>query len=157
MPKSELEKYVRKTLSQAERTHKESDAPHLVLKSDKEFGDRQFTLGCVPVFAPYEMQSDHHAHDFDQYLFFSGGDPLHMDDLGGIVEITLSEDCKNLKKFSITEATCVFIPAGLYHCPLFFKKINDPKKPIIFQNLFFASKYDKLPEKKTKSSAKKSK
>jgi hypothetical protein len=155
MPKSKLEKYVRKTLSKAERTHKESDAPHLILKSDKDFGDREFSIACVPIFAPYEMQSDNHAHDFDQFLFFTGGDPQHFDDLGGIVELTLSEDGKKLEKFTFTEATCVFIPAGLYHCPLYFKKINDPRKPIIFQNLFFASKYDKLPENKKSAPAKK--
>jgi hypothetical protein len=29
----------------------------------------------------------------------------------------------------------------LYHGPLNFKKINDPKKPILFHDLFFAPEY----------------
>jgi mannose-6-phosphate isomerase-like protein (cupin superfamily) len=93
------------------------------------------------------MVAENHTHDFDQFLFFTGGDGNNMPDLGGVVELTLSKDGKKLEKFTITEATCVFIPAGLYHCPLNFKKINDPKKPIIFQNLFFTAKYERNTKK----------
>jgi len=65
----------------------------------------------------------------------------NMMDLGGVVELTLSEDGVNLEKFIITEATNVYVPKGLYHCPLNFKKINDPKKPILFHDLFFSPEY----------------
>ena len=58
-----------------------------------------------------------------------------MPDLGGVVEFGLSEDGKNIETQIITEATMIFIPAGLYHGPLNFKKINDPKKPILFHDL----------------------
>jgi hypothetical protein len=37
----------------------------------------------------------------------------------------------------------VFIPKGLYHCPLNFKKINDPKKPILLHDLLFSSEYNR--------------
>ena len=30
----------------------------------------------------------------------------------------------------------MFIPKGLYHCPLNFRKINDPKKPFLFHMTF---------------------
>jgi len=50
----------------------------------------------------------------------------------------------NRKKFIITEATNVFIPKGLYHCPLNFKKIYDPQKPILFHDLFFAADYKRI-------------
>jgi hypothetical protein len=56
-----------------------------------------------------------------------------------------------LEKFTFTESTCVFIPAGMYHCPLKFVKINNPKKPIIFSNLFFTAKYKKIPNKSAKA------
>ena len=89
------------------------------------------------------MVEEHHYHDFDQFLFFTGGDVTNLPDLGGIVELTLSEDGKDLQTFTITESTCVYIPAGMYHCPLNFKKINDPAKPILFSNLYFTSNYEK--------------
>jgi hypothetical protein len=64
-----------------------------------------------------------------------------MVDLGGEVELTLSEDGVNLEKFVITEATNVYIPKGLYHCPLNFKRVDNPDKPILFYDLFFSPEY----------------
>lgn len=144
MANSELEKYVRKTVSQKPEKHAQVTSPRLMLTSDEEFGNLKFSLGCQAITQPFEMVKEHHYHDFDQFLFFTGGDGTNMPDLGGEVELTLSKDGKNAEKFTITEASCVYIPAGMYHCPLNFKKINDPKKPIIFQNLFFTSNYKKL-------------
>jgi hypothetical protein len=57
------------------------------------------------------------------------------------VELTLSRDNKKLEKFVITEVTTGFVSAGLYHCPLNFKKINNPKKPILFHDLFLSPEY----------------
>jgi mannose-6-phosphate isomerase-like protein (cupin superfamily) len=150
MPKSALEKYVRKTASTKEGHHKQVTSPRLTLTSDKAFGNREFAIGWQAITKPFLMVAENHAHDFDQFLFFSGGEGTNMPDLGGVVELTLSKDGKKLEKFTITESTCVFIPAGLYHCPLNFKKINNPKKPIIFMNLFFTSNYKRIPNKAAK-------
>jgi hypothetical protein len=90
---------------------------------------------------PFQMVDETHSHDFDQFLIFVGGDLANMTDLGGEVELTLSEDGVNKETFCITEATNVYIPKGLYHGPLNFKKINNPKKPILFHDLFFAPEY----------------
>ena len=147
MAKSELEKYFKKTAAPKKGHHPEVTAPNLMLTSDKDFGDLKFSIGCQAITKPFEMVAENHTHDFDQFLFFTGGDGNNMPDLGGVVELTLSKDGKKLEKFTITEATCVFIPAGLYHCPLNFKKINDPKKPIIFQNIFFTAKYERNTKK----------
>jgi len=87
------------------------------------------------------MVSETHAHDFDQFLLFVGGDVNNMLDLGGEVELTLGEKGGELEKFVFTTATVVYIPAGLLHCPLNFKKVNNPNKPILFQDLFFARDY----------------
>ena len=38
----------------------------------------------------------------------------------------------------------VYIPAGLYHSPLNFKKVDDPSKPILFHDLYFAPQYRRL-------------
>jgi hypothetical protein len=147
MAKSELEKYFRKNVSTKKHTHPEVTAPSLELKSDKDFGNLNFQLSCSAISQPFEMVSENHCHDFDQFLIFTGGDGTNMPDLGGVVELTLSKDGKKLENFTITEATTVFIPAGLYHCPLNFKKINDPKKPIIFQDLFFTANYVRKTKK----------
>jgi hypothetical protein len=138
---SKLEKYIHQNvLAPAEETKRISahiDAPCLEFKSDKDFGDKNFRIGWVPVSKPFIMEAEPHKHDNDQFLMFVGGDPKNMLDLGGEVELTLSEDGKNFEKFVFTKATWVFVPRGMYHCPLNFKKINDPARPIIFNDFFF--------------------
>jgi len=141
MAGSKLEKYFRKSVTTSETPHPEVTAPRLGLRSDKDFGDMDFSMTWWAITEPFEMVHDHHAHDFDQFLIFVGGDLNNMTDLGGEVELTLSEDGVNKENFIITEATNVYIPKGLFHCPLNFKTINDPKKPILFHDLFFAPEY----------------
>jgi hypothetical protein len=136
-----LEMYFRKGLVETATPHSEVSSPRLGLKSDEGFGDLKFSMSWWAITEPFEMVNENHKHDFDQFLIFVGGDLRNMTDLGGEVELTLSEDGVNLQKFVITEATTVFVPAGLYHCPLNFKKINDPKKPILFHDLFFSPEY----------------
>ena len=140
MARAELEKYFRKTVI-AQTTHPEITAPGMGMKSDKEFGNLNLSVGWRAISAPFVMAPESHAHDFNQFLVFAGGDLTNMIDLGGEVELTLSQDNINLEKFIITEATAVFIPAGLYHCPLVFKKVNDPRKPILFQNIILSAEY----------------
>jgi len=139
-----LEKYFRKALMTNETPHPEVTAPRLGLKSDKAFGGKNLSMSWWAITEPFIMVTDHHKHDFDQFLIFAGGDLTKMNDLGGEVELTLSEDGKNPQTFTITEATQVFVPAGLYHCPLNFKRIDDPKKPILFHDLFFAPAYARI-------------
>lgn len=143
MANTELDKYLRETGCTTKNPHPEVVFPFLFLKSDQDFGNREFSMRTSPISAPFEMVAEHHYHDFDQFLFFTGGDGQNLPDLGGEVELTLSTDGKNKKMFTITRSTCVYVPAGMYHCPLNFKKINDPGKPIIFSNLYFTSNYEK--------------
>jgi len=141
MARSRLEKYFRKAVSTTETPHPEVTAPRLGLKSDEGFGNINFSMSWWAITEPFEMVTEHHAHDFDQFLIFVGGDINNMVDLGGEVELTLSEDGVNLEKFVITEATNVYIPKGLYHCPLNFKRVDNPDKPILFHDLFFSPEY----------------
>jgi hypothetical protein len=144
MPASErktLEKYFRKSVMTNQTPHPEVSAPRLGLHSDKTYGNRDFSMSWWAITKPFVMVTDCHAHDFDQFLVFVGGDLTNMPDLGGVVELTLSRDGKRLEKFVITEACTVYVPAGLYHCPLNFKKIDNPKKPILFHDLFFSPEY----------------
>ncbi len=141
---SNLEKYVRRNMKvpeEIQQRHTEVKSPVLGLKSDQSFGDKDISLSWWPIAEPFEMVSETHAHDFDQFLIFVGGDMKNMPDLGGEVELTLGEEEGKLEKFVFATATTVFIPAGMLHCPLNFKKVNDPNKPILFHDLFFSPEY----------------
>ncbi len=144
MAKSKLEKYIRRNIQVTEeiqQRHPEVKSTVLGLKSDQTFGKKNFALSWWPISEPFEMVSEPHAHDFDQFLIFVGGDINNMPDLGGEVELTLGEEKGKLEKFVFTKATAVYIPAGLFHCPLNFKKVNNPAKPILFHDFFFAREY----------------
>jgi hypothetical protein len=144
MAASKLEKYIRRNMKVPEdiqQRHLEVKSPVLGLTSDQSFGSKNFSMSWWPIAEPFEMVSETHAHDFDQFLLFVGGDMSNMADLGGEVELTLGEEGGKLEKFVFTTATAVYIPAGLLHCPLNFKKVNNPNKPILFHDLFFAGEY----------------
>ena len=144
MAESKLEKYIRRNMNVPEdiqQRHLEVKSPVLGLTSDQSFGSKNFSMSWWPIAEPFEMVSETHAHDFDQFLLFVGGDISNMTDLGGEVELTLGEKGGKLEKFVFTTATAVYIPAGLLHCPLNFKKVNNPNKPILFHDLFFAGEY----------------
>ena len=138
---SNLEKYIRRNMQvpeEIQQRHTEVKNPVLGLK---DFGRKDVSLSWWPIAEPFEMIAETHAHDFDQFLIFVGGDMSNMVDLGGEVELTLGEEKAKLEKFVFTTATTVYIPAGMLHCPLNFKKVNDPNKPILFHDLFFSSEY----------------
>ena len=121
-------KYIRTNVTRASR-HEAVTAPIPVLKSDEGYGNMDFFMYWKCVDKPYTDESEPHRHEFDQYLVFLGGDPHDMLNLGGEIELTLSEDGKHSEKHVFTTYTTVFIKAGLFHCPLVFKKVT---KPIIF-------------------------
>lgn len=62
-----------------------------------------------------------HVHDFDEYLLFMSFDPDDTENLGGEVELWMEEE-----KHIFTKTTLVFIPRGLYHCPLYIRKVDRP-------------------------------
>ena len=144
METSKFAQYVQKGVVTTPTPHPEVSAPRLGLKSGGGFGNLDFSMSWWAITEPFEMVTDCHKHDFDQFIIFAGGDLTNMPDLGGLVEFGLSCDGKDIEIQKITEATMIFIPAGMYHGPLNFKKINDPKKPILFHDLFFSPSYQRV-------------
>jgi hypothetical protein len=90
---------------------------------------------------PTLMEESAHSHDFDMYLYFMSFDPDNMGELGAYIEIGLGEE-REIHK--ITVPATVYIPAGMIHCPLEFKRVD---KPVLFVHCTLASKYVKDPEK----------
>ncbi len=137
MAEKKTSKYIRTGVT-SEAKHPEITGPILSLKSDEGFGGLNFSVAWEPITEPFQMLSDHHKHDFDQFLCFFGGDPRNALDLHGEVELTLSEDGVNTETHTFTEATTVFVPKGLYHAPLNFKRVD---QPMVFINMYFAAEY----------------
>jgi hypothetical protein len=71
-------------------------------------------------------------------LFFFGGDPTDIRELGAEVEITLGEE---KEKHVLTKAGAITIPAGLMHCPIRIKNVT---KPIAFLEVSLTREYGEL-------------
>jgi hypothetical protein len=130
-------KYVKETPTRQPR-HNEITTMVPTLTSDADFGNLGFKMYWQTVTVPFAMATESHKHDFPQYLIFLGTNPDDLLDFGAEIELTLSEDGENLEKHIITRATEVYLPAGLYHCPLVFTKVV---KPILIVDIFFSENY----------------
>jgi hypothetical protein len=62
-----------------------------------------------------------HYHDADEYLALIGSNPEDQIDLGGEVEFWYDEE-----KYLLTKTCALFIPKGLWHAPLIFRKVDRP-------------------------------
>ena len=65
-----------------------------------------------------------HKHDFDQYLFFVGGNSKDFLEFDADIELTLDGVVKH-----INYPSYVFVPKGMMHCPLIVKRVT---KPLVF-------------------------
>jgi hypothetical protein len=68
-----------------------------------------------------------HVHDYDEILGFFGTDTEDVYDLGGEIEFWLDDE-----KYLLTRSCLIFVPKGMKHCPIVFKRIDRP----IFHFLF---------------------
>jgi mannose-6-phosphate isomerase-like protein (cupin superfamily) len=121
--------------------YKQIEYPNWGVAGGRDLSGANFSVGTSYLTKPFVMVEETHSHDFDQILFFLGGDPKNVKDFDGEVEMTLGD-----KKEIITYASCVYIPKGLMHCPLNIKKVN---KPITFIDVTLAPIHSMRPMPKT--------
>ena len=62
-----------------------------------------------------------HVHDHDEVLAFFGTGSEDAYDLGGEIELWLEDE-----KYLLTRSCLVFVPKGMKHCPIAFKRIDRP-------------------------------
>ena len=115
------------------------DIPHYtgnsILAHDGEL-NTDCSMGYHCVSKPMAFDRPH-AHDFAEMLCFIGGNPEDITDFGAEIEIWLG---KEEEKQLINSSSVVYIPKGLVHRAVNFRKID---KPISFINIFLAPEYAK--------------
>ena len=109
----------------------------VILVSDNEVIEGAFYLNCALIWKASGKGSPggSHTHDWDEYIGFIGSDPEDPHNLNGEVEITLGDEVHTL-----TKSSAVFVPRGLSHCPVVFKRVD---KPIFYFSTGPKSIYDK--------------
>jgi hypothetical protein len=68
-----------------------------------------------------KFSSEPHVHEFDELYAFVGSNPENTSDLCGEIEIWLGDE-----KYVLTETCLVFIPKGLQHGPVTYKRVDRP-------------------------------
>ncbi len=100
---------------------KEESVPILYLDSSviKEafYVETSWTL---PPFAN-EVRGEAHKHDYDEVLAFFGGDPGNPHDLGAEADVHIGGEVHTINKSCL-----IFVPKGVSHGPIVFKKIDRP-------------------------------
>jgi len=109
----------------------------VILVSDNEVIEGAFYLNCALIWKASDRGSPggSHTHDWDEYIGFIGSNPEDPHNLFGEVEITLGDEIHTLIK-----SCAVFVPKGLSHCPVVFKRVD---RPIFYFSTGPRSVYDK--------------
>lgn len=98
-------------------------------------------FGWILITSPLFIDREAHTHDVDEYLFFLGGQvPDSFSTFDAEIDLFIGEE---QEKYVITEPTLVYIPKGLLHTPLEFRKIN---KPVLFGMILLAPSFTKTTD-----------
>jgi hypothetical protein len=66
-----------------------------------------------------------HKHDYAEVFLFFGNDPNDTMYLGGEGEFWLGEG-RDLEKIMFTTSCSIYVPPGVGHFPLYFRKVKSP-------------------------------
>lgn len=106
----------------------------LTLNAAQYFPELQYWLRWNLITTPWVMEEPH-SHDFDQAWHVFGANSMDISEFEAELEVHLgAED----EKYVITTPQVIYIPKGLIHCPVVFKRVD---KPIVWLNIAFAGDY----------------
>jgi mannose-6-phosphate isomerase-like protein (cupin superfamily) len=145
MAKTKYGKYVIDAPVFRDEDRQSKNMPRVTMRGKKpwpDWRDINFSINYRCVIEPIIMAEGSHEHDFEQFLFFLGGNPEDVTDLGAEIEITLG---KEEEKFVVNTPTVVRIPKGLHHGPFNFKKVT---KPMVFINITLSPEYTRAKKSK---------
>jgi hypothetical protein len=127
MPESKYGKYI-----VTELKSKESAAWEPVVKAGELipllFLDKSVVKGAFYVESNWTMppfaektHGETHQHDYDEVIGFFGSDPENPHDLCAEAEVHIGDEVH-----TVTKSCLIFVPKGLPHGPIDFKRIDRP-------------------------------
>ncbi len=117
--------------------------PQAYFRGDSDLPGAKINMGWQVFTKPYRLELESHHHDTDEYLFFLGAElPDLVGSFDGEIEYFMGPE---YERHIITEATVLYIPAGLEHNPCDIKRLD---KPMMFSALqlapYFNGKYQTM-------------
>ena len=104
--------------------------PQAYFRGASQIPQSEFNVGFQIFVKPFFLDRVPHRHAHDEYLVFLGGSFPNVFDFDADIEFTLGQLDVDAEVFKITQPTIIRVPAGVYHCPLNFKRVD---KPVFFQ------------------------
>ncbi len=95
----------------------------------------RMNLGISVVRKPYMFHEPTHKHDFTEFFFFFGSNPMDMQEFDADVEFSFGAE---REKHVISSPAIVTVPPGVYHCPLNYARVG---KPFYCLEAFLTSEY----------------
>ena len=123
MAESKYEKYaVRKPIYEAAPGIKGRQSPTMTFMSEKQTGAPYYIeLGWIYDIPTPNPHIHEHVHDYDEIVLHWGGDYTQPQVLGGEIEFYIGG-----QPITFNTTTGIFIPAGVSHGPLTWKKFQFP-------------------------------
>jgi len=113
-------------------------SPQAYFRGARQIEGANLNMGWQLFTQPIHLEKEPHTHDFDEYLVFLGGKLPDLFDFKAEIDFWIGEEGE---QHLIDKSTIVFIPKGLVHCPLNFRKIDEP---ILFHAICLAPRFTKL-------------
>lgn len=95
----------------------------------------KITMGLSVVRKPYMFHAPTHKHNYTEFFYFFGSNPMDMKEFDAEIEFYFGEE---KEKHVINSPTVVVVPPGIFHCPLNYAKVN---KPFYCLELFMTPEY----------------
>lgn len=104
-------------------------SPQAYFRGACQIPGAQYNVGFQIFVKPFFLDRVPHRHKVDEYLIFMGGTFPNVFDFDAHIEFTLGKD-EEAEKYVIDKPTIIRVPAGVWHCPLNFIRVD---KPVFFQ------------------------
>jgi hypothetical protein len=101
--------------------YKQITAPQFGAFGAKDLDGANFSLGWSYITRPFLMVDESHHHDFDQFIFVTGGDPNNILDFDAEIEVSLGGQF-----YIINYPHCIHLPAGTEHGHMRIVRVNKP-------------------------------
>ena len=112
--------------------------PQAYFRGARQIPGANMNMGWQLFTKPIYLEKAPHTHDADEYLIFLGGQfPDLFSSFEAEIDFWIGEE---MEKYVITRPTIIFIPKGLAHTPLDFRKII---KPVLFSALLLEPRFTK--------------
>jgi hypothetical protein len=95
----------------------------------------RLSMAISAIKKPYMFHPTTHKHNFTEFFFFMGSNPLDMREFEAELEISMGPE---REKHIINSPTIVVVPPGVYHCPMNFVRVD---KPIYSIETFMTPRY----------------